>query len=225
MKLAFRHCLSVFLCFFCVSSVAVASSAAVSSVAQVPALTVVSTGPQGELKSREDGNEVRIVFSEPMVELGKIPDTVTAPFVRITPAVAGTFRWSGTTILIFTPAKPLPYSTRYEVTVNTSATAVSGRKLAKPVTFRFTTPTVTLQQTHWYRRGGAVNGRMVIVLTFNQPVRTADVAASLSASLEPHPWTPPSFSPEQLARLKTIDPAALEQFERKVQATRLTAAA
>ena len=51
------------------------------------------------------------------------------------PAVPGTFRWSGTTILIFTPdpKRPLPYATRYQVTIDTGADAVSGRKLAKLV--------------------------------------------------------------------------------------------
>jgi len=206
---------SVFLCFLCVCSVAIAQNAA---------LTVVSTGPQGELKTREEGNEIRIVFSEPMVALGRVPDKVTAPFVKISPAIAGTFRWSGSTILIFTPQQPLPHATAYQVTVDTSATAVSGRKLAKLVTFRFTTPTVTLEETRWYRREGSVANRIVVVMRFNQPVRPADVAAALSATLEPHDWAPPSFSAEQLSRLKASSPTALEQFERKVQATRQVAA-
>ena len=69
-----------------------------------------------------------------------------APFVRITPALAGAFRWSGTTILIFTPdpKKPLPFATKYDVTVDTTAVAVSGRTLATPHHFTFTTPTVKL---------------------------------------------------------------------------------
>ncbi len=192
--------------------------------AQTASLTVVSSGPQGELKSLEDANEIRIVFSEPMVTLGKLPDRVTAPFVRISPAAQGTFRWSGSTILIFTPQRPLPYATAYQVTVDTSATAVSGRKPTKPHTFRFTTPTVTLVDTKWYRRGGQVANRIVILLTFNQPVRSADIAPALSATLEPHPWAAPAFSDEEQTRLKATDPVALEQFERKVRATREVAA-
>ena len=212
MKRAF---FSVFLCLLFVCAVVIAQNAA---------LTVVSTGPQGELKTREEGNEIRIVFSEPMVALGRIPDKVTAPFVKISPAVAGTFRWSGSTILIFTPQQPLPYATSYQVTVDASATAISGRKLAKPVTFRFTTPTATLEETRWYRRGGMIGDPIVVMMRFNQPVRPADVAAALSATLEPHQWAPPSFSAEQTSRLKASNPAALEQFERKVQSTREVAA-
>src|SRR5215212_11435723 len=71
--------------------------------AQTQSLTIISAGPQGEVANREEAKEIRIVFSEPMVSLGRVPATVTAPYVQITPAVSGSFRWSGTTILIFTP--------------------------------------------------------------------------------------------------------------------------
>src|SRR6185369_8025359 len=150
--------------------------------------------------------------------LGRIPNPVTAPFVRISPAVQGTFRWSGTTVLIFTPdaTRPLPYATTYQVTIAAGATAASGLKLANPVTFSFTTPTVRLLRTNWYRRGATVDGRMVLLLRFNQPVRAADVAASLSAALEPHPWQPPFFTAEEQARVTAIDPQALQRFEAKV---------
>jgi uncharacterized protein YfaS (alpha-2-macroglobulin family) len=178
-------------------------------------LTVVSNGPVGNLTSPQHANEIRIVFSEPMVTLGKIPDVVQAPFVRIAPAVSGSFRWSGTTILIFTPERPLPFSTRYEVTIGTTATAVSGRKLEQPYTFDFTTPTVRLERVRWYRRGGTVDSRIVLMLSFNQPVRSADVAAALSARFEPHQWTPPSVAP---------DPSAAERYNAKVRQTQTAAA-
>src|SRR5918992_920653 len=90
-----------------------------SSVSAQSALEVVSTAPDGDLTSLQHANEIRIVFSEPMVTLGKIPDPVRAPFVRITPAVSGSFRWSGTPFLIFTPERQLPFSTKYEVIVDT----------------------------------------------------------------------------------------------------------
>src|SRR5262245_17086365 len=97
--------------------------------AQSPALTVVAGQPTGELSSREQGTEVRVRFSEPMVPLGQIPDAVAAPFFSIRPAVDGAFRWASPTLLIFTPQpkSPLPYATRYEVTIAGTAKAVSGR--------------------------------------------------------------------------------------------------
>ena len=68
-----------------------------------PALTVISSGPSGVLASLDQASEIRIVFSEPMVTLGRIPAEVSAPFVTIAPAIPGAFRWAGTTTLIYTP--------------------------------------------------------------------------------------------------------------------------
>jgi len=191
------------------------------------ALTVVSSAPQGEIASLAEANEIRIVFSEPMVALGRIPSVVRAPFFRISPTVNGTFRWSGTTILIFTPdpRRPLPFATTYEITIDASATATSGRKLVRPLTFRFTTPTVKLLETKWYRRDGKVTNSIVLLMRFNQPVRPADVAPHVTAALQPHDWVTPVFTPEEQARLRTIDAQALDRFNAKVSATRAIAAA
>jgi hypothetical protein len=91
------------------------------------ALRIVRVGPEGELDSLAQAKEVRIVFSEPMVALGKIPVPVRAPFFRIEPPVPGAFRWAGTTTLIFTPASRLPYATKYTVTVASTAAALFRR--------------------------------------------------------------------------------------------------
>ena len=188
-------------------------------------LRVVSAGPEGEVASLAEANEVRIVFSEPMVTLGRIPARVSAPFFKVTPAIAGTFRWSGSTILIFTPdaTRPLPYATRYEVTIDPSATAVSGRRLGRAHRFSFITPTVKLLQTNWYRRGGRAGAPMVILLRFNQPVRAADIAPHVVTQFAPHDWEAPAIPPQGLARLRAADPAALQRFNAKVAATRTVA--
>lgn len=184
------------------------------------ALSVVSTGPTGPLDALEQANEIRIVFSEPMVTLGRIPAEVTAPFVRISPAISGRFRWSGTTTLIYTPdpAKKLPFATSYTVTVDTTATAVSGRRLAAPVTFAFTTPTVRLLRTSWYRRDNTVNSRVVVLLRFNQPVKPDDLARHVSAAYQRHDFRPPKVSDEERDRYQSQDPAGLAAFEAKVAA-------
>ncbi|RPH55144.1 MAG: hypothetical protein EHM89_17645, partial [Acidobacteria bacterium] len=192
-----------------------------------PALTIVSAGPSGETSALEQANEIRAVFSEPMVVLGRIPQPVMAPFFRITPAVAGTFRWSGTTILIFTPdpRRKLPHATRFDVTVDVSATAVSGRRLAVPYTFTFTTPTVKLLAANWYRKSKRYDSPMVIALRFNQPVRATDVAAHATLRFEKRDWEPPEISAHARARLNAIEPQALARFSAKVEAARRAASA
>src|SRR6188472_630037 len=117
----------LFLLFF--SSNEAAAQPAGTPPPQRSPLRVVSAGPNGEVASVEDANEIRVVFSEPMVAVAAPPRTRPV-FFHIAPAVAGTYRWSGTTILIFTPARRLPLATKYDITIDAGTTAVSGRRLA-----------------------------------------------------------------------------------------------
>ena len=93
------------------------------------ALDVVTAQPTGEIANLAQAAEIRVRFSEPMVPLGRIGgdagDPVTAPFFSVRPAIAGTFRWAGPTILVLTPdpQRPLPTATRFDVTIATTATA------------------------------------------------------------------------------------------------------
>jgi uncharacterized protein YfaS (alpha-2-macroglobulin family) len=180
-------------------------------------LTVVAGQPTGELAKLEQVAEVRVRFSEPMVPIGRLPDQVVVPFFSIRPAVTGTFRWASPTLLVFAPdAKtPLARATRYDVTIAAGATAVSGRSLGRPFTFSFTTPTVRLLQTQWYRLNGRFDQPVVIPLRFNQPVRPADVAAHVTVRYEPHDWSRPTLTVDERARMR-VEAA---RFDAKVAAT------
>src|SRR5512139_2104100 len=198
-----------------------------SAAASQQALTIVSARPTGEVANLAEANEIRIIFSEPVVALGRIPQPVLAPFFKITPSVAGTFRWSGTTILIFTPAehRPLPFATRYDVTIDTTATAISGRRLAKPYTFSFATPTVRLLSTEWYRKQRRYTDPVIIALRFNQPMKAPQVVSHMSLRFQPHQWAAPYLQPEAVTRLKTSDPQALQAFDAKIATAAASAAA
>ena len=160
-----------------------------------------------------------------MVALGRVPANPSPPWIRIQPAIKGAFRWSGTTILIFTPdpAAPLPHATNFIVTVSADATAVSGRRLGKPFEFSFTTPTVRLDVARWMRRNGRFDQPVQLALTFNQRVRPEDVVAHLTVRYQPHKVELPSFTPDERARLTARDPNALQQFDAKLAAARAAA--
>jgi len=200
------------------------AAAQTTSTAGTP-LRIVGAGPTGEIATVEEANEIRVVFSEPMVAMGRIPARLKPAFFHIAPAVAGTYRWSGTTILILTPTKRLPLATKYDVTIDAGTAAVSGRKLAAAYTFSFTTPTARLMQTNWYRPGGRFDAAPIVVLRFNQPVRAEDVLAHVRASFEAHNFTPPVIPQAAQDRLRAIDGAALQAFAEKVQRTREAASA
>jgi uncharacterized protein YfaS (alpha-2-macroglobulin family) len=189
-----------------------------------PGISVVQTAPTGEMASIAEANEIRIVFSEPMVTLGRIPARIQPDFIKTKPAIAGTFRWSGTTILILTPdtKRPLTYATTYQVTI-AGAAAASGRKLAQPVAFTFTTPTLRLVKTQWYRRGNRFDGRPVIALRFNQRVKPSDVLKHLTARFAPHPWSLDDLEPLR-GRLRGA-PQDLARLNVKVEATLAAASA
>jgi len=178
-------------------------------------LRVISAGPSGEVASREEANEIRVVFSEPMVILGKIPNPVTAPWFHIAPAVKGTFRWSGTTTLIFTPDKLLPYSKLYTVTIDQNAKSVAGNTLDAPVEFSFTTPTVKLLETNFYRRGGKADGSVVIALRFNQPVTTDMILPHVKVKTVAHDFPAPSWTDEGKERVQKLEPQQWAAYEAK----------
>ena len=112
--------------------VAVLVATASAPSMQTSALRVLEAAPNGVINQLTDANEIRVIFSEPMVALGRVPSNPTPPWIHIAPAMKGAFRWSGTTILIFTPdAKtPLPYATQFVVTIDRTAESAAGHQLA-----------------------------------------------------------------------------------------------
>ena len=194
--------------------------AAGSAQGRTTSLRIAHAGPVGELTDIAQAGEVRVVFSEPMVALGRIPESVEATFFQIRPALPGSFRWSGTDTLIFTPTPgQVPYATRYEVTVDTSVLSVAGRTLARPHTFTFTTPTLRLSSASWERKGGRYDAPLLVYLRFNQPVDQGPLLPHVELSYEPHPFQAPVPSPDALERMRAADPAAVDDFQAKLQRT------
>ncbi|MEZ5317425.1 MAG: MG2 domain-containing protein [Vicinamibacterales bacterium] len=204
-----------------------AALAATSASARGPAaLTVVSAGPTGELRQLQDASEIRVIFSEPMVPLGRVPDDPSPSWIHLAPAARGSWRWSGTTILIFTPDpdQPLPYATRYTVTVDAAATSAAGQVLGAPFTFTFTTPTVRLTSARWARQGTRFDTPVALALRFNQPVRPADALAHVAVRYAPHAWEEPSITTAERERMAAIDPSGPGRFDAKLAAARQVAA-
>jgi hypothetical protein len=199
----------------------IAGAATAIASSQSAPLTIVSVGPTGEIARLQDANEIRVIFSEPMVPLGRTPSNPSPSWIQIAPAIKGAWRWSGTTILIFTPEPgALPNATTYTVTIDASAAAVSGRALGTTQRFTFTTPTVRLTSARWARRSDRFDQPVTLALTFNQRVRPADVLAHLAVRYRPHDVELPAFSPQERARLSASDPEGLRRFDAKIAAAR-----
>jgi len=182
-------------------------------------LTILKAGPIGEIATLAEANEIRIVFNEPMVAVGKIPKSLAVPWFHIAPDVKGAFRWSGTTTLIFTPdAKtPLPFATKYDVTIDAAAKAISGHTLGKSYSFSFTTPTIQLKSTAFYRKGGRFDAPIVIILHFNQPVEAQTIVEHLQLKTKAREFKAPPPPPD-------ADPQSLAAFNAKLAKTQQAAA-
>jgi len=187
-------------------------------------LSIIKAGPVGEVASLAEANEIRVVFSEPMVVVGKIPKVVDVPWFHVTPAINGSFRWSGTTTLIFTPdpKTPLPFATKYDVTVDADAKAVSGKTLGKVYRFSFITPTIQLLRTDWYRKGDRWDGGVVIALWFNQPVDAETLASHIKLRTVAHEFKAPELPARD--RLEKLEPEQVKAFDAKVARAQAAAA-
>ena len=193
---------------------------AVSVASQETALTIIRADPSGSLATLEDADQIRIAFSEPMVAIGTVPDGRAPSWLHMTPAWAGAFYWAGTRTLVFSPdvATPFPYSTKFTVRIDASATSVAGRRLAAPYEMSFTTPTLRLTHAYADRKSERFDSPVVITLSFNQPVRAEDVLAHTRVSLEPHDWKKPVLSPGERTYWQGVDPDGLARFDAKVAA-------
>jgi uncharacterized protein YfaS (alpha-2-macroglobulin family) len=187
-------------------------------------LTIVKAGPVGEVANLAEANEIRVVFSEPMVVVGRIPKVLDVPWFHVAPEIKGTFRWSGTTTLIFTPdpKTPLPFATKYDVTVDAEAKAVSGKTLRKAYHFSFVTPTIQLLRTDWYRKDGKYNGAVVIALWFNQPVDAETLGEHLKLRTAAHEFKAPELQGRE--RLQKLEPQQVAAFDAKVAKAQAAAA-
>ncbi|MFP5248097.1 MAG: MG2 domain-containing protein, partial [Thermoanaerobaculia bacterium] len=107
-------------------------------------------------------------------------------------AVKGTFRWSGTTLLLFTPDKQLPFGTEYSVTIDKTAKSVAGNTLDQPYKWSFTTPTIRLVSVDWYRKPSSA---VMIALRFNQPVYANILAPHLKLQTQAHEINLPVLPP------------------------------
>jgi len=191
-----------------------------------PNVTIVKAGPIGEVAKMAEANEIRVVFSEPMIVIGKIPKDLNPPWFHVSPAIKGGFRWSGTTTLIFTPdpKTPLPYATKYDVTIDASAKAISGHTLGKPYTFSFITPTIKLLSTHSYRKSDDDPASAVVIgMWFNQPVDRNVITQHLQLRTQQHDVMLPGLQPEAIARLQKVDPQAVPAFNAKIEKSKKAA--
>ncbi len=139
-------------------------------------LEVVRTSPTTDVYIAPN---ISVTFSQPMVAITSHADTIAKGVpVKISPEVKGKWRWLGTKTLVFeSELERLPKSTRYKVTVPAGIASAKGEKLAKEVSWEFTTPTIQVETFH--PSYGPQILRPVFFVRFDQRVDPAAVLATM----------------------------------------------
>ncbi|HPY40941.1 MAG TPA: Ig-like domain-containing protein, partial [Thiolinea sp.] len=135
------------------------------------AVQVTRFAPQGEV---DFANQISISFDRPMVAVSTQTQTVAESVpLKMTPALAGNWRWLGTQTLVFEQKdnERLPLSTEYKLEVPADTKAADGSVLAKPIQWSFKTPTLKLQNS--YPSGESIGLNPLLFLAFNQRIDPA----------------------------------------------------
>ncbi|MFL5321640.1 MAG: MG2 domain-containing protein [Myxococcaceae bacterium] len=151
-------------------------------------LAVVTARPNGQVKG-----EVRpsVTFSKPVKSLAMVEDQRKEdrehPIGKIEPAIDGEWKWLGSASAEFVPAKQVPYSTEFKVTIFHGLKSIDGATLDEDYTFTFSTPTLEVQDVSPTRNYRWMKPDDTISLLFNQPVKNEDLLANTALTVDGQP--------------------------------------
>ena len=136
---------------------------------------ISSVWPLDGARNVELRESITIRFYEPMNQT-----SVEAAF-RVDPPVEGAFNWSPpwpSAYLGFTPKPELAAETRYQVTIDTTASDTAGVKLVQPYRFAFTTEPIIIRYTGPANDATEVSPLAVVLVAFNTDMDAASVVSA-----------------------------------------------
>jgi len=142
--------------------------------AAVP-LAILRRAPEGEV---DEGAEVTITFSQPMVPLGSVADVgAQAVPARMAPSAPGRWRWIDARTLQFEPRGRLPMATVYTVEVPAGTRGLAGAPLGEAIRWTFSTPAA--HAVGGRPQGAPTRLTPVLAVVFDQRVDPAAVLRSI----------------------------------------------
>ena len=147
-------------------------------VVAASAVEVLRYAPEGDVPLAPN---LSVTFNQPMVALTGLSDLAAQDVpVKLSPQPTGKWRWVGTKTLAFEPESTeatgtarFPMATKYTVEIPAGTIAVGGGKLAKTVTWTFTTPPPQIRAS--YPNDGPHPLAPVMFVAFDQGVDPAEV--------------------------------------------------
>ncbi len=160
-------------------------------------LAVVAARPRGEA-----GSDVRptLTFSRPVMPLSTVEAQAGVPApAQLQPSVPGEWRWLGSASVEFVPQAPLPFSTRFTVTVPAGLKSVDGRALAEAYSWTFQTPAPAVQTVDPAENWAWATPDQHFSIVLNQPVLELEKALRVLVGPEETAW---AF---HIAKTETLD--------------------
>jgi len=125
--------------------------------------------------------KLSVTFSQPMVAVTSHADTIAKGVpVKLTPSLAGQWRWIGTRTLLFETKVRFPMATRYTATVPAGTKSANGGTLVEAKSWSFATPAPRLIQS--YPSYGPQRLDPVVYLGFDQRIDPDRVLAKVTVS-------------------------------------------
>ena len=167
-------------------------------------LTVVASRPHEVV-----GADARptITFSRPVVALMSVEEQKgLAPPATLSPSVEGEWRWIGSASVEFVPKAPLPFATRFTVTVPAGLKGVDGSTLKEAYSWSFDTPAPKLESATPAASWRWLQPSQDVVLILNQAVLEPEKSISVRVGPEGTSWPvtvssrPAPAAPEEVER-------------------------
>jgi hypothetical protein len=140
-----------------------------AELAAAAPLEVTAATPVGEVESLAETDEVLVTFSEPMVELGAVPDSVDFPLL-IEPDLPGSCHWLGNRTIVFRPAGAFPPATGFQARVPRGVRSLDGAMLKADYEFAFSTVRPQLEYSSPWHGSRMVGLEAPVYLRFNLPM-------------------------------------------------------
>ena len=133
-------------------------------------LELLRFSPEGDVPLAP---QLSVTFNQPMVPLSSHQELAQEDVpVKLSPAVAGHWRWVGTKTLFFEAdvdgVDRMPMATEYTVEIPAGTESANGKALAESVSWTFRTPAATLQTA--YPTGGPHGLEPVFFASFDQRI-------------------------------------------------------
>ena len=183
-------------------------------VVAASAAEVLRFAPEGDVPLAPN---LSVTFNQPMVALTGLADLAAQDVpVKLSPQPAGKWRWIGTKTLAFEPQATdatgtarFPMATKYIVEIPAGTTSAGGGKLAKTVTWTFTTPPPQIQAS--YPNDGPHPLELVMFVAFDQCIDPAAVLKRVEVKAKA----------EAEEKTITVRPATADEIEADKAVSRL----